>query len=666
MNCPEYFWAVVILYGGRVMATTWKSANFADVKVTDKYLDEAFHIDVKNLLALDADRFLAGFRETAGLIKGDSKDNIKLFMKSKSRYEGEWEDKLLGGHTMGHYLTAVAQAIVNPAATESERQALQQRLDYLIDSLKECQDKVSGTGQDGYIFGAGFPKPEFRENVFLQFDNVEKGLGHPIDEAWVPWYTMHKILTGLNAAFKLAGNKTALVVANNLGLWIYNRTDTWSEETRKKVLGIEYGGINDCLYELYQINRDLKEQGSSLASPELEKFKIAAHRFDEDELFEKILKGGKDLLNNVHANTTIPKFSGALARYETDSTETKYLQYAESFWDLVVNDHTYVTGGNSENEHFGQDAVLDKERTNVNNETCNTYNMLKLSRRLFAVTGNVKYLEYSARTFINAIVASQNHETGFTTYFQPMATGFHKVFNTFDGNFWCCTGTGYENFTKLQSGIYFRENGRLAIGLYVASEYENDDYKVSLDCDFTKSGDVTMSIVPKSGKRVCDDLYIRIPKWSKSVADISFDKKAITVDQKDGFIVVSKEILSEGGILTFKLEVGLHYENLPDGPDTYAFLYGPYLLSARLGTDHISTRPHGIAVVVSNTCAVDNDNIKVTSEPSLKAFLDNLDKHLVKRDGQMEFDLKGCDRDLVFTTHYNQYKESYGIYWTFS
>ena len=646
------------------MGSIWTLANLADVKVTDKYLDEAFHIDVKNLLALDADRFLAGFRETACLIKGETVENTKVFMKSKSRYEGEWEDKLLGGHTMGHYMTAIAQAVVNPAATSDEKTRLKERLDYLVDSLKECQSKVAGTGQDGYIFGAGFPKPEFRENVFLQFDNVEKGLGHPIDEAWVPWYTMHKILTGLNAAYKLAGNETALEVANSLGVWIANRTDTWDEETRKKVLGIEYGGINDCLYELYQINRELKEKESPLAYPEYERFEIAAHRFDEEELFDKILKGGKDLLDNTHANTTIPKFCGALSRYEAFPMEKRYLQYAESFWDLVVSQHTYVTGGNSENEHFGKDGILNAERTNVNNETCNTYNMLKLSRRLFAATGNIKYLEYSARTFTNAIVASQNHENGFTTYFQPMATGYHKVFNTFDGNFWCCTGTGYENFTKLQSGIYFKGKDKLSIGLFVSSEYETKNYTVSMDCDFTRSGDVTIELTPRTGKKISDDLCLRVPAWSKDSVEVLVDGSKIDAIQSEGFLTIPSSFLSEGATITYKLSVGLYAESLPDGPNTYAFLYGPFLLSARLGTDKISTRPHGIAVVVSAEKAVDDDRIKVLSESSVKDFIKYLDKHLVKRPDQMEFDLKGCDKELVFTTHYDQYKESYGIYWT--
>ena len=236
----------------------WQLADFNEVKVTDRYFDEALHIDIKNMLHLDADRLLAGFRETASLIAKDDAETTESFMKGKKRYGGNWEDGLIGGHTLGHYLTALAQAVANPAVTGTELEEVKSRLDYMLSSLKECQDKTIGTENEGFIFGASFPTKEHRDNPVLQFDNVERGLDNPFDKAWVPWYTMHKILSGLNASFKIAGSELALEIANNLGLWIAGRCESWSEETHKTVLSIEYGGMNDCLYELYQINRDLK------------------------------------------------------------------------------------------------------------------------------------------------------------------------------------------------------------------------------------------------------------------------------------------------------------------------------------------------------------------------------------------------------------------------
>ena len=649
------------------MRDNWTLVKHDAVKVTDKYYDEALHIDVKNMLALDADRLLAGFRETAAIIAGMTPEAKREFMKNKERYGGGWENSLIGGHTMGHYITALAQAAGNPGLSDEEQKAVCERLDYVLEALTVCQELTEGTELEGYIFGSDFPNKDFSDNLLLQFDNVEKGLGEIFTQSWVPWYTMHKIFTGLNAAYIIAGKESALKLANGLGLWTARRTEGWSEETNKIVLGIEYGGMNDCLYELYLINKKLKNEGSELAVDNPQRIFNAAHRFDEVELFEKILSGEKDVLDNTHANTTIPKFIGALARYEADPSETKYLEYAESFFDMVVGKHTYVTGGNSENEHFGKDNILAAERTHVNNETCNTYNMLKFSRRLFAATGNKKYLDYSERTLINAIMASQNHETGFTTYFQPMATGYHKVFNTLDGNFWCCTGTGYENFTKLQRGIYYREEGKLLVALYLASELKTDDYRLVQVCDFTDSEKVKITITPNAGKKITDDIYLRIPEWAKEFPEVRVNGDVLNEENSvsGGFFVVSKELIGNGGEIELALPMGLHYENLPDGKNTYAFLYGPYLLSARLGTAKMKTKFHGVQVSVPAERAVENDDIKITDDISVDDFMKDIDSHLIKRSGEMEFDLKGTDRDLVFTTHFNQYKECYGIYWTF-
>ena len=216
--------------------------------------------------------------------------------------------------------------------------------------------------------------------------------------------------------------------------------------------------MNDCIYDLYLISGKPNHA-------------TAAHIFDDTNLHEQILKGGANVLNGKHANTTIPKFLGALKRYialngKTLNGETvdatRSLQYAEAFWDMVVTHHTYITGGNSEWEHFGMDDILDKERTNCNCETCNSYNMLKLSRELFKITGDSKYMDFYEGTYYNSILSSQNPETGMTTYFQPMATGYFKVYSSRFDHFWCCTGSGMENFSKLGDTIYMHGDNTLS------------------------------------------------------------------------------------------------------------------------------------------------------------------------------------------------------------
>ena len=389
--------------------------SLADLTMTDAYTVNAFSKEVEYLLSFDTDRLLCGFRE-----------NAKLDTKGAKRYAG-WENTLIAGHSVGHYLTAVAQAYQNPTLTAAQRSALEGKIKALLDGMRVCQQ--NSKGKPGFLWAGQIKNAN---NVEVQFDLVEQGKTNIINESWVPWYTMHKIVQGLVDVYNATGNETAKTIASDLGDWTYNRASKWSAQTHNTVLSIEYGGMNDCLYELYEIT------GKDTHA-------VAAHYFDETNLHEAVLKGGRNVLTNKHANTTIPKFIGALKRYIVLDGKTvngekidasRYLEYAEAFWDMVTTHHTYITGGNSEWEHFGEDDILDKERTNCNCETCNSYNMLKLSRELFKITGDRKYMDFYEGTYYNSILSSQNPESGMTTYFQPMATGYFKVYSSPYDSFW--------------------------------------------------------------------------------------------------------------------------------------------------------------------------------------------------------------------------------------
>lgn len=652
--------------GGQTLTKTFKvtvkavnemaGAEYFDheaVEVTDAYYDKALEMDVENLLKLDADRLLAGFRETAMYASG-VKDNaaINTYMKNKERYGGGWENSLIGGHTLGHYMSAVAQGIVNPGLSQADKDKLTERLNELVNALADCQEKTAGTAYEGYLFGATLPTDAFKNDVDLQFDNVEAGRANIVSEAWVPWYTMHKILAGLTDAYEIAGNTKALQVANKLATWIAKRANGWSAATQQTVLSIEYGGMNDALYQLYKVT-DASNK---------EDFLKAAHQFDETALFDTVLKGTVNCLNNKHANTTIPKFLGALCHYEVTG-EAKYLQYAESFWDMVIDRHTYVTGGNSENEHFGADDVLHGERTNTNNETCNTYNMLKLSRRLFVITGDKKYADYYENTLINAIMSSQNHETGMTMYFQPMATGYQKVFGTLDTNFWCCTGSGMENFTKLQDSIYFKKSGLVIVNQYLASKVTGDGYTITQTGDLSKSDTMTFKV---EGGNIGIRLKLRVPDWVKDgKAIVAFDGTEKEYKVQDGYITVPNEDIKNGAEFTVKLPMEAAAYNLPDSKDTYAFKYGPFVLSAKLGRSKQTTGSHGVAVTVPTSKAVTSDTIGIRNAETVDEYIKKINQNLVKAEGSMNFTLKGTNFSHPFTTHYNQDEENYGIYWTY-
>ena len=633
--------------------TTYEAYNLNQVDVTDAYLTNAEDKDIEYLLSLDTDRLLAGFRDTAG-----------VDMKGKQRYAG-WENMLIGGHTMGHYLTAVAQAVATLPSDDARDKELSDRLNYVIDSLKECQDAL-GTG---FIFGATIKD---RSNLELQFDNVEKNKTNIMDQAWVPWYTMHKILAGIIDVYKFTGNETALEVAKGLGTWVYNRTQSWSSTTHRTVLNIEYGGMNDCLYELYAVT------GEDI-------FAVAAHAFDEDSLFQVVESGRAHALTNRHANTTIPKFIGALNRYVTTHGKTingevvdasRYLEYAQVFFDMVQDRHTYITGDNSEWEHFGSDYILDAERTNCNCETCNAYNMLKFAKALYMATGDTKYLDYYENTFYNTILSSQNPENGMTTYFQPMATGYFKVYTTATGSFWCCTGSGMENFTKLGNAIYYSGKNSIVISQYLSSVLTDEakNIKLTMNADIPASDKITVTVNTLDGStNVADSVYFRLPEWLAGEAGVTITSDAAlptaTTELTKAYAMVSG--LKDGDRIELTLPMNITVHGLPDSDSVFAFKYGPIVLSAKLGTKDMNTTYTGVSVLIPAAKLIEEQYISNGSDTvsvidgSVKDFMANINTNLVKTEGKLEWTLENTDANLTFVPHYSQHTERYGIYFNF-
>ena len=578
--------------------------SMSDVTLLDPYEQNAFNLEVSYLKSLEADRLLKGFCNIGGV-------------DSDATLYGGWESSAIKGHTLGHYLSAVSQAY----ATSGDAELLA-IANHIVDVLAQCQN-----GETGYL--AAIPETHYTQ--------IEKG---NTTGTWVPWYTMHKVLAGLVDCYELTGNTKALDTASRLGDWVYSRTSTWTAATQATVLNVEYGGMNDVLYQLYS------HTGSA-------DHLSAAHSFDEMALFDS-LYNGTDILNGKHANTTIPKIIGALNRYIVlGEGEEYYLQVAENFWQIVVNNHTYVTGGNSEWEHFGEPNILDAERTNCNCETCNTYNMLKLSRELFKITGNQKYADYYESTFINAILSSQNPETGMTTYFQPMATGFFKVYSTPFGHFWCCTGSGMENFSKLGDSIYYQDEHSLYVIRYTSSAVNWNGLTVTQTASlpnvtFTVNGSAT------------GDIVLRIPDWCSGDPYVKINGETASADVVNGFIRLSRS-WQDGDRIELVLPMDIQVYTLPDNENVVAFKYGPWVLSANLGSNNMTTGTTGVNVTIPIADSSISDVIRIESG-SIADFLANIDQNLLKVEGKLEFTLTGTDRDLVFTPHYAQHENRYGIY----
>ena len=637
------------------------------VQILDNYYLSAQKSDIAFLKKMDTARLLAGFRTTAGI---DTKG---------VRPYGGWEDSLLGGHCVGHYLTALAQAVKVTGDKE-----LKEKSQTLIAGLEECQKKL-GTG---FLFGA---KVEDKEDVEKQFDILE---GKKKGETWVPWYNMHKVLAGLVDTYKYTGNETALLVAEKLGDWIYERVSKWDLKTNQKVLETEYGGMNDCLYELYSYSHNKHH---------LE----AAQKFDEKALFLMAAKGEKNCLDGKHANTQIPKFIGAIKRYnvlkqlgEAKQEDEAYLEDAEKFFEMVVKRHSFVTGGISVMEHFRKDYHLDEIRTQTNCESCCAHNMLKLAKELFKATRKKEYADYYETTLRNAIMGAVKTESGAASYFTPMATGYYKTFGEEEPEknmFWCCTGSGMENFTKLGDSIYFRANDTLLVNQYVASKvtWEEKNLVLTQKSDVTKSEEISFVLNALHDKEISDvAIALRIPDWMHGEATIYVNgAEKMTAAGNSEYVLLERN-WEDGDVIMAKYPMSVESVGLLDQDAVFAFRYGPTVLAAKLGKEKMGeatwagidlTAP--LYKVVGNECRkdtiaygepkttelLDNETLTIQKETSVNEFVSHIEHYLV-RDTESEtlsFHLKGTDADttfengLQFVPFNTLNDERYGIYWYF-
>ena len=637
------------------------------VQILDNYYLSAQKSDIAFLKKMDTARLLAGFRTTAGI---DTKG---------VRPYGGWEDSLLGGHCVGHYLTALAQAVKVTGDKE-----LKEKSQTLIAGLEECQKKL-GTG---FLFGA---KVEDKEDVEKQFDILE---GKKKGETWVPWYNMHKVLAGLVDTYKYTGNETALLVAEKLGDWIYERVSKWDLKTNQKVLETEYGGMNDCLYELYSYSHNKHH---------LE----AAQKFDEKALFLMAAKGEKNCLDGKHANTQIPKFIGAVKRYnvlkqlgEAKQEDEAYLVDAEKFFEMVVKRHSFVTGGISVMEHFRKDYHLDEIRTQTNCESCCAHNMLKLAKELFKATRKKEYADYYETTLRNAIMGAVKTESGAASYFTPMATGYYKTFGEEEPEknmFWCCTGSGMENFTKLGDSIYFRANDTLLVNQYVASKvtWEEKNLVLTQKSDVTKSEEISFVLNALHDKEISDvAIALRIPDWMHGEATIYVNgAEKMTAAGNSEYVLLERN-WEDGHVIMAKYPMSVESVGLLDQDAVFAFRYGPTVLAAKLGKEKMGeatwagidlTAP--LYKVVGNECRkdtiaygepkttelLDNETLTIQKETSVNEFVSHIERYLV-RDTESEtlsFHLKGTDADttfengLQFVPFNTLNDERYGIYWYF-
>ncbi len=635
-----------------------------NVTLADAYLLNAAQKENDYLLSMNSKKFLYEFYKVSGLTP-----------PTEEGYQG-WERSNgtnFRGHTFGHYMSALSQAYAG-TKKEDEKAALLVQIRDAVEGLKECQDAYASAHPEsaGYVSA-------FRESILNKVD----GSGDSDENVIVPWYNLHKVLAGLIDIYTFVDDKElaeeALGIAEGFGEYVFNRCSKLKDN--QVMLRTEYGGMNEALYELYDVTGNTH-------------YKAAAEYFDEVTLFDS-LAANQDVLSGKHANTTIPKLTGALKRYTvmkdyddyydglTEDEKQKLDKYktaAINFWDIVVEHHTYITGGNSQSEHFHDadklyyDATKSDYDGSSTCETCNTYNMLKLSRELYKLTKDKKYMDYYENTYINAILSSQNPETGTTMYFQPMAPGYNKVFNRPHDEFWCCTGTGMENFSKLGDTIYFTEDSDVYVNMYFSNTYafEKQNLKLTQKANIPNDDEVTVEVAALDGSEVAagTNLKFRIPDWVAGEAGILVNGEKLNLEDsaESGYATVAGVKAGDVIKLTFPMEVKAYATQ--DNKDFVAFRYGPVALSAALGTNNIeASNPNGILVRVG-TKDVSCQSVITVQNMSVDEWMDNVKENFVRiedsKDGKVQFKLNNTDSsNLIYTPHFMRYKERYGLYMMF-
>jgi uncharacterized protein len=545
-----------------------KPFELGEVKLTGGPFLHAESKTAAYLLELDTDRLLAGFRANAGI-------------KSNAKNYGGWETGGLSGHSLGHYLTACAQEY---SRTKDRR--YKQKADAIVKGLKECQV----ARKDGFICAFRFDKGFDPERLNKIWNEVSRGElrsgGFDLNGMWSPWYVHHKLFAGLLDAHLAFENVDAIEIAKKFGEWAINITKNLTPEQWQTMLGTEYGGMNDSLAELYSRTKDPR-------------FLELARKFYDNRVLAPLSKN-EDNLSGKHSNTQIPKIIGLAKLYELDSKQSDR-STAEFFWDRVVNHHSYVVGGNSNGEYLGPPDKLNDRLTSNTCETCNTYNMLKLTRHLFSWNPKASLMDYYERAYYNHILASQDPDTGMVTYFLPLGMGSKRNYSNKFDDFTCCHGSGMENHTKHGDSIYFHQGTeRLWVNLFVPSELNWKEAGVSIVQKTAFPLENRVSLTVSCGKSKKFDLRLRKPAWIDEQIKFKLNGKQIDskVDQ-DGYFSFNRTWKDQDRI-EFELPTKLRIEAMPDNANRVAVLYGPIVLAAVIPQDESAIVPRSPVFVAEN------------------------------------------------------------------
>jgi len=586
----------------------WKVRPFSmkQVRLGQGPCTAAMEADRKYLHSLPPDRLLHTFR-------------INAKIASSAQPLGGWEApdcELRGHYAGGHYLSAVALMYASTGDDDLKKNG-----DMVVAELAKCQKSMS---DGGYL--SAFPV-EF-------FDRLRNR-----ERVWAPFYTIHKIMAGLLDMYLYTGNEQALEVLEKMAGWTAGYTGSFSYDHMQRILGTEYGGMGETLSNLYAVT----------GKPY---YLHVAQRFDKKWFFDP-LAAHRDELKGLHVNTHIPQVLAA-ARYYELTGDRYYRDIAEYFWDEVVSERSYCTGGTSNHESWNTDpGKLANELSTNTTEDCCAYNMMKLTRHLFGWNPEARYMDYYERLLFNHRLGTINPDDGTMMYYLPLASGYWKVFGKPYDSLWCCTGTGSEEYAKLTDTIYFHDDDSLYVNLYVDSslEWPEKGLQVKQETRFPEQQGTTLTITAKSGQQVA--INLRVPYWAEA-GNVKVNGATLPVFSSPSSYLTLERAWKTGDKVEINLPMKLHIDAMPDDQSLQAMMYGPLVLAGRFDA-------------VSKEMLYGDYEPKPTDQHKVPDIVADANKPTawVEADSKqpLTFRALGQSQDMTLVPLYQVINDRYAVYW---
>lgn len=529
--------AVHDLAHASVEKVQWKVEPFSmtEVRLLPSFWKDTMELNRSFLYSLPNDRLAHNFRVTAGI-------------PSDAEPLGGWEapDGELRGHYVGHYLSACALLY---AGTDDK--PILNKANDLVAILAECQAK------DGYL--SAYPA--------TFYDRLRKH-----EKVWAPFYTYHKIMAGLVDMYEHGGDRQALDMAVKMADWADAYARSFSDDEWQRVLLVEHGGMNEVSFNLYAITGKTR-------------YRDLGFRFEHKKIFDP-LANNEDKLGGNHANTNIPKMIGAARGYELTG-DTRYQAISQNFYRMVTEHHSYCTGGTSNGEFWHEPDAIAAQLGPAAEECCCSYNMMKLSRLLFGQEPDPRHFDYYERMLYNVRYGTQDRN-GMLMYYVSLRPGLYKTFGTPFDAFWCCTGTGSEEYAKLNDSIYFHDNDTVYINLFIPSrlDWKAGGLTLRQTTKFPNEERITFTIDNAPSKPLA--LKMRVPYWATKGVTASVNGQPLQITATPSSYVELGRNWKNGDVITVDIPMPLHVNTAPDDKQVQAAMYGPLVLAVRQGTEGLT------------------------------------------------------------------------------